>query len=126
MLHLSTRDPDFERKFARLVEDRRESESDALLAAQKAKTVPEKLKSFAKIHGKDVIPPVPGFAREPTTGQLMGEAAEKMAKENGITRQEQDAIAHQGPAILRLTGLYRDKAARDRQADRRPPQGAEE
>ncbi|MET0593736.1 MAG: acetyl-CoA C-acyltransferase, partial [Polyangiaceae bacterium] len=67
---------------------------DALLAAQKAKTVPEKLKAFAKIHGKDVIPPVPGFAREPTTGQLMGEAAEKMAKENGITREEQDAIAH--------------------------------
>jgi acetyl-CoA acyltransferase len=67
---------------------------DALLAAQKAKTVPQKLKAFAKLHGKDVIPPVPGFAREPTTGQLMGEAAEKMAKENGITREEQDAIAH--------------------------------
>jgi acetyl-CoA acyltransferase len=67
---------------------------DALLAAQKAKTVPEKLKAFAKLHGKDVIPPVPGFAREPTTGQLMGEAAEKMAKENGITREEQDGIAH--------------------------------
>jgi acetyl-CoA acyltransferase len=67
---------------------------DALLAAQKAKTVPDKLKAFSSIHGKDVIPPVPGFAREPTTGQLMGEAAEKMAKENGITREEQDAIAH--------------------------------
>jgi len=67
---------------------------DALLAAQKGKTVPDKLKAFAKISGKDFIPPVPGFAREPTTGELMGEAAEKMAKENGISREEQDAIAH--------------------------------
>jgi acetyl-CoA acyltransferase len=67
---------------------------DALLAAQKGKTVPDKLKAFTKISGKDFIPPVPGFAREPTTGELMGEAAEKMAKENGISRQEQDAIAH--------------------------------
>jgi acetyl-CoA acyltransferase len=67
---------------------------DALLAAQKGKTVPAKLKAFAKISGKDFIPPVPGFAREPTTGELMGEAAEKMAKENGISREEQDAIAH--------------------------------
>jgi acetyl-CoA acyltransferase len=68
---------------------------DALLAAQKAKSVPDKLKAFSKLSGKDVIPPVPGFAREPTTGQLMGEAAEKMAKENGITREEQDVISHQ-------------------------------
>jgi acetyl-CoA acyltransferase len=67
---------------------------DALLAAQKGKTVPEKLRAFAKISGRDLIPPVPGFAREPTTGELMGEAAEKMAKENGISREEQDAIAH--------------------------------
>jgi acetyl-CoA acyltransferase len=67
---------------------------DALMSAQKAKTVPAKLKAFSKLSGKDLIPPVPGFAREPTTGQLMGEAAEKMAKENGISRAEQDAIAH--------------------------------
>jgi acetyl-CoA acyltransferase len=67
---------------------------DALLSAQKAKTVQGKIKAFSKLSGKDLIPPVPGFAREPTTGQLMGEAAEKMAKENGISRTEQDAIAH--------------------------------
>jgi acetyl-CoA acyltransferase len=67
---------------------------DALMAAQKAKTVPAKLAAFSKLGGKDLVPPVPGFSREPTTGELMGEAAEKMAKENGITREEQDAIAH--------------------------------
>ena len=67
---------------------------DALLAAQKAKTLSAKIAAFAKVGGKDIVPPVPGFAREPTTGQLMGEAAEKMAMENGITRREQDEIAH--------------------------------
>jgi len=67
---------------------------DALMAAQKAKTLGAKMASFSKLNGKDLVPPVPGFSREPTTGELMGEAAEKMAKENGISREEQDAIAH--------------------------------
>jgi acetyl-CoA acyltransferase len=67
---------------------------DALMAAQKGKTLPAKLAPFSKIGGKDLVPPIPGFSREPTTGELMGEAAEKMAKENGISREEQDAIAH--------------------------------
>jgi acetyl-CoA acyltransferase len=67
---------------------------DALMAAQKGKTLPAKLGAFSKLGAKDFVPPVPGFSREPTTGELMGEAAEKMAKENGISREEQDAIAH--------------------------------
>src|SRR5882724_6709971 len=67
---------------------------DALMAAQKAKTLPARLSAFSKVGGKDLIPPTPGFSREPTTGELMGEAAEKMAKENGVGREEQDAIAH--------------------------------
>jgi acetyl-CoA acyltransferase len=67
---------------------------DALMAAQKGRTLPAKLGPFSKLGGKDLVPPVPGFSREPTTGELMGEAAEKMAKENGISREEQDAIAH--------------------------------
>ena len=67
---------------------------DALLAAQKGKTVGAKMAAFSHLTPKDLVPPTPGFSREPTTGELMGEAAEKMAKENGITRAEQDAIAH--------------------------------
>jgi acetyl-CoA acyltransferase len=66
----------------------------ALMEAQKGKTLSDKLKAFAKLSAKDLVPPVPGFSREPTTGEQMGEAAEKMAKENGITREEQDRIAH--------------------------------
>jgi acetyl-CoA acyltransferase len=68
--------------------------ADALMSAQKAKSLGGKLKAFSRISLKDVLPPVPGFSREPTTGEQMGEAAEKMAKLNGISRLEQDEIAH--------------------------------
>jgi acetyl-CoA acyltransferase len=66
----------------------------ALVEAQKARTIPAKLKALAGLSPRDLIPPVPGFSREPTTGEQMGEAAEKMAKLNGITRARQDEIAH--------------------------------
>jgi acetyl-CoA acyltransferase len=66
----------------------------ALVEAQKGKTIGDKLKPFTKLSPKDLVPPIPGFSREPTTGEQMGEAAEKMAKMNGITRAEQDAVAH--------------------------------
>ncbi len=66
----------------------------ALVEAQKARTIPAKLKALAGLSPRDLVPPVPGFSREPTTGEQMGEAAEKMAKLNGITRAEQDEIAH--------------------------------
>jgi acetyl-CoA acyltransferase len=68
---------------------------DALVEAQKGKTPLDKLKAFSKISAKDLVPPIPGFSREPTTGQQMGEAAEKMAKENHISREWQDRIAHE-------------------------------
>jgi acetyl-CoA acyltransferase len=68
--------------------------ASALVEAQKGKTIADKLKPFTKLSPKDLVPPIPGFSREPTTGEQMGEAAEKMAKLNGITRAEQDAIAH--------------------------------
>jgi acetyl-CoA acyltransferase len=68
--------------------------ASALVEAQKGKTIADKLKPFTKLSPKDLVPPIPGFSREPTTGEQMGEAAEKMAKQNGITRAEQDAIAH--------------------------------
>jgi acetyl-CoA acyltransferase len=65
-----------------------------LLELQKARTLPDRLKAIARLSLKDIVPPTPGFSREPTTGEQMGEAAEKMAKLNGITRAEQDEIAH--------------------------------
>lgn len=67
---------------------------DALMAAQKGKTLGAKLKAFGQLSPKDLVPPVPGFSKEPTTGEAMGDAAEKMAKLNGITREAQDQVAH--------------------------------
>ncbi|MFO0659664.1 MAG: hypothetical protein U0165_07530 [Polyangiaceae bacterium] len=40
----------------------------------------DKVKAFTKLAAKDLVPPVPGFSREPTTGQQTVEAARKMAK----------------------------------------------
>ncbi len=66
----------------------------ALMEARKAKSLGLKLKAFSRLSPGDLLPPIPGFSREPTTGEQMGEAAEKMAKLNHITREEQDRIAH--------------------------------
>lgn len=66
--------------------------SDALVAASKAKTLGGRLQAFAKVRAKDFIPITPAIA-EPTTGESMGQSAEKMAKLNGIKREEQDQLA---------------------------------
>ena len=65
----------------------------ALLEASKAKTLSARLRPFARLSPRDLLPVAPA-AREPSTGLLMGESAEKMAKEAGIGREEQDAFAH--------------------------------
>ena len=43
---------------------------------------------------RDLVPVTPAIA-EPSTGESMGQSAEKMAKENGITREAQDRLALQ-------------------------------
>ncbi|GAB4203290.1 MAG: acetyl-CoA C-acyltransferase FadI [Sandaracinaceae bacterium] len=68
--------------------------SAALLEASKAKTPLDRLKVFTKLSPKDLIP-VPPAIVEFSTGLSMGESAEKMAKENGIARADQDRIAHE-------------------------------
>ncbi len=66
--------------------------SDALIAASKAKTLGGRVQALAKIRPRDLIPVTPAIA-EPTTGETMGQSAEKMAKLNGVTRAEQDQLA---------------------------------
>jgi acetyl-CoA acyltransferase len=66
--------------------------SDILVAASKAKTLGQRLKLFSRMRPKDLVPITPAIA-EPTTGETMGESAEKMAKLNGISRAAQDAVA---------------------------------
>jgi len=53
-----------------------------------------KLAAFKGIRFKDIIPSQPSI-KEPSSEYTMGEAAEKMAKENGIKREDQDTLAHQ-------------------------------
>jgi acetyl-CoA acyltransferase len=66
--------------------------SDILVAASRAKTMPGRLKVLSRIRPKDLVPITPAIA-EPSTGETMGESAEKMAKINGITREDQDQFA---------------------------------
>jgi acetyl-CoA acyltransferase len=82
---------------------------DALLSASRAKTLGGRAKALAGIRPRDLAPITPAIA-EPSTGESMGESAERMAKENGITREEQDRwalrshrLAAQGTADGRLT-----------------------
>jgi acetyl-CoA acyltransferase len=63
-----------------------------LIRLSKARSVPDRLKAFAKFNPRELAPQAPAIA-EPTTGESMGESAERMAKENGITREEQDRWA---------------------------------
>jgi acetyl-CoA acyltransferase len=65
----------------------------AFVAASKARSLHERLSAFASIRPRDFVPEAPAIA-EPSTGLTMGQSAEKMAKENGITREEQDRIAY--------------------------------
>jgi len=52
-----------------------------------------KLKAFKGIKFKDIFPSQPAI-KEPSSELTMGQAAEKMAKENGISREDQDEFAH--------------------------------
>lgn len=58
----------------------------------RAKTLPQRMAAISKLRPKDLAPVAPAIA-EYTTGQSMGESAEKMAKENDISRRAQDEIA---------------------------------
>jgi acetyl-CoA acyltransferase len=83
--------------------------ADILVEASKAKSLGARIKAFAKIRPRDLIPVAPAIA-EPSTGETMGQSAEKMAKENHISREDQDRwalrshkLAAQGTADGRLT-----------------------
>ena len=67
--------------------------ASALIDANKAKTLKDRLAAFAGLSPKDLLP-VPPALKEYTTGLTMGQSAEKMAKENGISREAQDEVAH--------------------------------
>src|SRR6476661_8091403 len=68
------------------------SMSEALVAASRAKSFGGRVKALAKVRPRDLVPITPAIA-EPSTGESMGESAEKMAKINAIPRELQDQFA---------------------------------
>jgi len=80
--------------------------SRILVDASKAKSLGARLATFARIRPRDLIPVSPAIA-EPSTGESMGQSAEKMAKENNISREDQDRLAlmsHQRAAAATADG----------------------
>ncbi|CZF77251.1 acetyl-CoA C-acyltransferase FadI [Grimontia marina] len=82
-----------------------------LLALSKAKTMSKRLKLLSSLSLKDLAP-VPPAVAEYSTGLSMGQTAEQMAKSHGITREEQDALAHRSHSLAAKAwadGLVRDE-----------------
>ncbi len=65
---------------------------DALMAANAAKDIPSKVKAFTRLRPGDLAPRPPALA-DLSSGLTMGAAAEKMARENEISREAQDQYA---------------------------------
>ncbi len=85
--------------------------ASALVTSSKQKSVGGKLGAFSKIRPRDLAPDAPAIA-ESTTGLTMGESAEKMAKENGISREAQDKFALQSQtraAAATSSGRFKDE-----------------
>jgi acetyl-CoA acyltransferase len=68
--------------------------AQAIVGASRAKGLAGKLKAFSGLGKRDLMP-VPPALTEPTTGLTMGQSAEKMAQQNGIAREAQDALSYQ-------------------------------
>ncbi len=66
--------------------------SKALVAASKAKSLGARVGAFTVLRPRDLAPITPAIA-EFSTGESMGQSAERMAKENHISRQAQDEWA---------------------------------
>ncbi|HEU5169867.1 MAG TPA: acetyl-CoA C-acyltransferase [Gemmatimonadales bacterium] len=66
--------------------------SQILVDASKARSMGARLAALGRVRPRDLVPVTPAIA-EPSTGETMGQSAEKMAKENGITREAQDRYA---------------------------------
>ncbi|HEX4683834.1 MAG TPA: acetyl-CoA C-acyltransferase FadI [Gemmatimonadaceae bacterium] len=66
--------------------------SDKLVSLSRAKNAAQRLMVLGSIRPRDFVPVTPAIA-EPSTGETMGQSAEKMAKINHIAREDQDQFA---------------------------------
>ncbi|MGI2261506.1 acetyl-CoA C-acyltransferase FadI [Shewanella sp. GXUN23E] len=83
----------------------------ALVDLTKARSFGQKLAIFRRLGLKDLLP-VPPAVAEYTTGLSMGQTAEQMAKTHGISRADQDALAHRSHTLATQTwasGVLRDE-----------------
>jgi acetyl-CoA acyltransferase len=72
--------------------------AEALMEATKARSMGERLQAFRGLRPRDLAPQPPAI-KEFSTGLSMGESAEKMAKENHISREAQDEFAHRSHTL---------------------------
>jgi len=80
--------------------------SQVLVDASKARSLGGRIAAMSRTRPRDLIPVSPAIA-EPSTGESMGQSAEKMAKENAISREDQDRLAlmsHQRAAAATADG----------------------
>lgn len=82
----------------------------ALLALNRARSLPEKLAAIAKIRPGDLMPVPPGVV-EPRTGLSMGESQALTTRKWGVSREDQDALtlaSHQNLAKAWDEGFFDD------------------
>jgi acetyl-CoA acyltransferase len=68
------------------------SMSEKLMALSRARSTAQRVGIVASMRPRDLVPITPAIA-EPSTGETMGQSAEKMAKINHIPRESQDQFA---------------------------------
>ena len=81
-----------------------------LLAANRAKSMKERIAAFKGFRLSELKPEFPGVG-EPRTGKSMGEHCELMAREWNISRADQDQLAwnsHQNAAKAYERGFFKD------------------
>lgn len=72
--------------------------SAILVRLSKAKTIQQRLKLLMGLRSSDLAP-VPPSVKEYSTGLTMGQNAEQMARDHGISRQAQDELAHRSHTL---------------------------
>lgn len=66
--------------------------NEILMSLSRARTMGQRLRLLSKLRPKHLLPDPPALA-EAFTGLTMGQSCEKMARENAISREEQDEVA---------------------------------
>ncbi|NNF15666.1 MAG: acetyl-CoA C-acetyltransferase [Gammaproteobacteria bacterium] len=83
---------------------------EMLMQAYRARSMKDRLAAFTRFRPGHLVPEYPGV-NEPRTKLSMGESTEMMAKEWGISRAEQDALAlasHEKAAAAYDSGFFAD------------------